>query len=119
MAPLLLTRHTPLAFPPPILHILRYPPSTKTHFLLSLQPLNPNPHELSLARVFAIISSSCDSANDATVLRGLQVSFLDCDWAAQRMLPICREPPGRFAWLQLVGIVCLSGKLREVFYFLL
>ena len=66
-----------------------------------------------MARVFAIVSSSRDSANDIAVLCGLQVLFLDRDWAAQRVLPIHRELPGRFAWLQLVGIVCFPGKLKK------
>ena len=119
MAPLLPDRHAPLAFPPPIPHILRYPPLTETHFLSFLQPLDPNLHDLSLARVFAIVSSSHDSTNDVAVLCGLRVPFLDRDWATHRVLPIRHELFGRFAWLQLVGTVCFSGKLREVFDFLL
>uniref|UniRef100_A0A7N2KSD7 Uncharacterized protein n=1 Tax=Quercus lobata TaxID=97700 RepID=A0A7N2KSD7_QUELO len=98
---LLVLHFLPLAFPPPVPHILRYPPSTETHFLSSLQPLDPNLHELPLARVFAIVSSSRDSADDFAVLRGLRVPFLDRDWAAQRVLPIRRQLPGHFAWLQL------------------
>ena len=79
MRVLLVLHFLSLAFPPPIPHILRYRPSTESHFLSSLQPLDRNLHELSLARVFTIVSSSRDSANDVVVLRGLRVPFLDCD----------------------------------------
>ncbi|KAK7861211.1 hypothetical protein CFP56_024378 [Quercus suber] len=59
----------------------------------------------------AIVSSSGDSANDVAVLHGLRVPFLDRNWVAQRVLPIRRELPGRFA--ATCGNCLFLGKVEE------
>lgn len=113
MASLFPTRHTPLR--PRVLLVihllpLAVPPRSTNHLhnftpakavlLHAFQPLNLNLHVISMARIFSIISSDCNSSHHFSLLRRVRVPILDCYRSAERVFSVRRKLPDGVVELQ-------------------
>ncbi|KAL2548562.1 Uncharacterized protein Fot_10092 [Forsythia ovata] len=92
----------PLSFPPRRPNILHHFTPTKALLLQAFQQLNLNLHVISLARIFPIISSGCNSSDHVSLLRRLWVPILDGDRASERVFSVCSKLPDSVIELQSV-----------------
>ncbi|GAY39389.1 hypothetical protein CUMW_043990 [Citrus unshiu] len=71
-------------------------------------------HVVSLARIFAILSSRGYIADDAVVLRSIRIPILDGDRVAERVLSVCGELPGCSIGVQFdLPLWCASAARLE------
>lgn len=98
---LLVVHLLPLPLPPPPPHVLHRPPAPAPGVLPRVQPINPAPHLLHLARIFAIFPNRGHSLHHAPPLPRLRLPILNRRRAAGRRLSVCAELPGGSPRLQL------------------
>lgn len=108
VAPLLPPRHPPLGsglllvihllplpIPPHFPDLFHNFPATAALFFLSLQPLNPHFHVLSMARVLPIIPSPGNTDDNFNLFGRLRVPILDGDWVTGCLFSVCYKLPNR------------------------
>ncbi|XWS29328.1 hypothetical protein CRYUN_Cryun24cG0019700 [Craigia yunnanensis] len=108
---LLLVLHLlPFSFSPHVPYNLHNLPNPKINLFSPFQQLHIDDHDISMARVFTVVSGFGDPVHDPGLLCGLWLSILDGNRVTKRLLSIRFDLPNSVVRLQ-PGLPCWGFDL--------